>query len=141
MRALCSLSLKTAAAAALLACFFATTVFAQPQTVTFQQVLDYLRLEVKEEKILKVLQDSPAVFTLGADQITQLKSAGASQRLIDAMQKRGANVSSENSSDIGDFILILDCSGSMRGDAEPGCPKLSSSEGRRHVGAKHSRES
>lgn len=45
-------------------------------TVTVDKVIELLELEVKEEKIIALLEGSPTQFTLGEDQIAKLKKAG-----------------------------------------------------------------
>ena len=80
-------------------------------TVTVDKVIELLELEVKEEKIIALLEGSPTQFTLGEDQIAKLKKAGASEKVIAAMQKKGQKAGS--GSDVAEFIVILDASGSM----------------------------
>src|SRR5262249_34360890 len=69
-----------------------------------------------DEKIIKLLEDSPTNFTLGRDQLVRLRQSGASERLIAAMQKG----STSSNSDVGAFVIILDCSGSMKDPIEGG---------------------
>src|SRR5438067_7978188 len=93
-------------------------VAAQPNAtaasaVTYEQVLQMLALAIDEEAILKRLAKSPTLFTLSADQVTALKKAGASEKLLAAMQT--ARPASEAAAElITDVAIILDCSGSMR---------------------------
>ncbi|WP_422931752.1 VWA domain-containing protein [Singulisphaera sp. PoT] len=106
---------KFVAAAFGLAVLVAGSAMADGPALSFEKVVEYLDLEVKESKILKIVNDSPTVFTLGADQVKLLKSKGASDALIEALQKKGKNdAKAVASSDFTDFALILDCSGSMR---------------------------
>jgi Mg-chelatase subunit ChlD len=84
---------------------------ADPVPVTYDEVLKYLKLEVSEDRILKTLENSPTHFTLSEEQRKELRNAGASARLIEAMHKKGAPKIDETISDI---ALILDVSGSMR---------------------------
>jgi Mg-chelatase subunit ChlD len=85
--------------------------------VTFDKVLELLELEVKEAKILSLIEQSPTTFVLGDAQVQKLKQAGASDAVIAAMQKKGKTVAP--GSDISEFVVILDCSGSMK-DRVPG---------------------
>ncbi len=80
-------------------------------TVTFEKVVEYVDLGVDEVKIAKLVQASPTKFVLGSEQVQKLRQAGATETLIASIQKQGLSV--ESSSDIADFIVILDCSGSM----------------------------
>ncbi len=80
--------------------------------VTFDRVLEYVQLEVNETKIVQLVQSSGTQLVLGSEQIDRLKQVGASESLVQALQQsKAANV--EPNSDAMDFILILDCSGSM----------------------------
>jgi len=89
--------------------------FAGDSAITFQKLVEYLDLEVKEDRILKSVNDSATAFTLSDEQVRVLKSKGASDKLIDALKKKSASAGHvAASSDISDFVLILDCSGSMR---------------------------
>ena len=84
--------------------------------VTFDKVMEYLQMEVKEEKIIKAVEGT--TFTLGQDQVAALKKAGASDALITAMMKKGQTIAA--GSDFGSFVIILDCSGSMKDKAQGG---------------------
>lgn len=104
------------------------TVLAQaPQTITFEQLMSYVELEVNEEKLLKMLAASPTKFTLGEEQIAKLKSAGASDSLLVAIG-RPATGRLEQSSDIRDFVIVLDASASMKDQAEGGQSKWDSAK-------------
>jgi Mg-chelatase subunit ChlD len=85
--------------------------------VTFDRVLELLELEVPEAKILSLIELSPTTFVLGDAQVQRLKQAGASDAVVAAMQKKGKTVTP--GSDISEFVVILDCSGSMK-DRVPG---------------------
>lgn len=89
---------------------------AADSALTFEKLVEYLDLEVKPERILKSVNESSTAFTLGADQIKLLKSKGASDALIAAIAKKSAAGGQHHpaASDISDFVLILDCSGSMK---------------------------
>lgn len=51
--------------------------FAADSAMTFQKLVEYLDLEVKEDRILKSVNDSATAFTLSDEQIKVLKSKGA----------------------------------------------------------------
>lgn len=124
-----NVSLSLAIAVCVIQAFSPTPAVSQEaQTITYQQLLDYLRLEVKEEKILKMIAASPTSFSLGADQIAKLKEAGASEKIIAALSKPAAAGIGDQVSDIRDFVVILDCSASMRDEAQPGVSKWESAQ-------------
>jgi Mg-chelatase subunit ChlD len=98
--------------------------FAADSALTFQKLVEYFDLGVKEERILKAVNDSATSFTLSDEQIKTLKSKGASEKVIDALKKKSASAGHvAASSDITDFVLILDCSGSMRDRTSDGKSK------------------
>ena len=79
---------------------------------------------MKEDRILKSVNDSSTAFTLSDEQIKVLKSKGASDKLIEALKKKSAAAGHvAAASDITDFVLILDCSGSMRDRTSDGKTK------------------
>jgi von Willebrand factor type A domain-containing protein len=81
--------------------------------VTYEAVLKMLLKDTEEAEILKALEQSPTAFTLSAEQAAELKKAGASEKLLAAMQKpRGA--AGKVGSDVTALAIILDCSGSMK---------------------------
>ena len=82
-----------------------------PDPVTFADVVRMVKDEFKEEKIVRLVRQSPTKFVLSAAQVAELKAAGASQTLIDALAKPGPAL--PTGSDIGAVVLVLDCSGSM----------------------------
>ena len=95
------------------ACMFLTCSLSYAQSsgaVTYDKVLELLQLEVKEEKLLKLLKDQPTVFTLSDGQIADLKKAGATDSLLSAMKSAPKSVVE---SDIGGYVMILDVSVSM----------------------------
>ncbi len=77
-------------------------------TVTFDKVLEYVELGVDGGKIAQLVAASPAKLTLESEQAQKLRQAGATEALLASIQG-----SVESSSDVADFIVILDCSGSM----------------------------
>ena len=102
-------------------------VVAADSSLTFDEIVKYLDLEVKEERLVKMVNESSTVFTLGADQVKVLKSKGASDRLIDVILKKGqapAQSLGPAASDISDYVLILDCSGSMKDQTVDGSTKF-----------------
>ncbi len=90
--------------------------------VDYEGILRMLKEGVDEKEILQKVEDSPTHFTLSGRQIGELKDAGASSRLIKALQSKSATASI--SSDVGDYALILDCSGSMNDKMPDGGTKM-----------------
>jgi hypothetical protein len=80
--------------------------------ITYGDVLKLLQLEIPEEQILKRLAKSPTVFTLSAEQVAELKGAGATDALIKAM-KAPREAPPEAAELITNFAIVLDCSKSM----------------------------
>lgn len=95
---------------------------ASGKAVTYDDVLKLLELGIDEKEILKRLEKSPTVFTLGTDQVDELKKAGASETLLAALA--GKRAASAQSSDITDLAVILDCSGSMQEQTKDGQTKM-----------------
>jgi len=98
---------------------------AQPSTakpITYQDVLKLLELKIDEQEILKRLEKSPTIFTLDVSQVDELKKAGASEKLLQAMA--GKRTGTASSGDITDFAIILDCSGSMIDKTREGPTKM-----------------
>ncbi|MEX0727099.1 MAG: VWA domain-containing protein [Planctomycetaceae bacterium] len=96
---------------------------ADGKAITFPDIMKLLELEIDETTILKRLEKSPTVFVLDAEQITQLKDAGASDTLIGALQ-RERPISAQAAELITDFAVILDCSGSMKEITKEGETKM-----------------
>ena len=95
---------------------------AAAKAVTYADILNLLQLGIGEADILKRLEKSPTLFTIDAGQVEELKKAGATEALLAAMQgKRGAR---EASSEITDFVIILDCSASMGERTKEGPTKM-----------------
>jgi HEAT repeat protein len=90
--------------------------------VTYEKLLDYLNAEIKEEKLLRMLADSPTLFALSPEQEIELKNAGASDRVIEALKSKPA--ATLNPGDVGSFVVILDCSGSMMEKGSDGVTKF-----------------
>lgn len=90
--------------------------------VTYQDVLKLLQLGIDENEIVRRLEQAPSIFTLGADQVDELKRAGASERLVALLQ--GRRPQATVGSDVADFVLILDCSGSMKDQTREGPTKM-----------------
>ena len=92
------------------------------KTVTYDDVMQFLQLGIAEPDILERLEKSPIIFTLGADQVDALKKAGASEKLLEAMQ--GKSPVNEPTKEITDFAIILDCSSSMAERTKEGPSKM-----------------
>jgi Ca-activated chloride channel family protein len=88
--------------------------------MTFEKVVEYLQLDVDQAKIAKMVQASPTKFVLGSQQVEQLKQAGANESLIQLLQTPAAVTAG---SDVGEFVIILDCSGSMNDRLPDGSSK------------------
>lgn len=92
---------------------------AEPVVATYDKVLEYIKLEVKETKIIELIEASPTAFVLSAEQVDALRTAGASDELLAAIAKKTAAATQVTAgNDVTEFVLILDCSGSMN-DALP----------------------
>ena len=95
-----------------------------PTIVTYDKLLEYLKLDVKEEKILRMVAESPSLFTLSQEQEAELRKAGGSDGLITAIRtKTTTAAASFKPGDIGAFVVILDCSGSMKDKDASGSSK------------------
>lgn len=83
------------------------------QPITYPDLLKLVSLGLDEAVILQRLEKSPTLFTLGADQVAELKKAGATDKLLAALQ--GPRPASPQAAElITDFAIVLDCSGSMK---------------------------
>ncbi len=91
--------------------------------ITYANVLKLLQLEIPEEQILKRLAKSPTVFTLGKEQLADLRAAGASEKLLAALQA-ARDIPPQAAELITNFALVLDCSGSMRDKVKEGETKM-----------------
>ena len=85
---------------------------ANENAVTYEQVLQMLKLGIDEDGIMKRLSKSPTLFTLDARQAETLKNVGATEKLLAAMAGQRSALS--QAGDITDLAIILDCSGSMK---------------------------
>jgi hypothetical protein len=90
--------------------------------ITYQDVVTVLELGIDESAILKKLENSPTQFVLGADQVDELKKRGASEKLLAALA--GERAQPEQTGDITDFAIVLDCSGSMMETMKDGHSKM-----------------
>lgn len=97
------------------------------QAIRYQDVLQLVTLGLDEASILKRLQKSPTVFTLSTEQIAELKKAGATPKLIDALQAPRA-IPAAAAEFITDFAIVLDCSGSMKEMTKEGEPKMTAAK-------------
>jgi len=93
-----------------------------PNTITYEGMLKLVQQGTNEDEILTRLRESPTTFTLDRGQIGELVRAGASPRLIEALKQLRKPVTS--GSDISDFVVILDCSGSMKELTPEGISKM-----------------
>lgn len=91
------------------------------QAVTYEQVIQLLKLRISQEEIMRRLEQSPTRFVLGADQIAELKSLKASDALIAAMRERPP---AKQLKEISDIAIILDCSLSMTEKTDDGKVKM-----------------
>ena len=90
--------------------------------ITYQDVLKLLENKTDEQGIIQRLEKSPTIFTLDARQVDELKKAGASERLLQALAGKRPGATPGN--DITDFAIILDCSGSMIDKTREGPTKM-----------------
>jgi hypothetical protein len=97
------------------------------KVVSYADVVKLLDLGIDEAEIMKRLAKSPTLFTLGADQVAELKKKGASETLLAALQgQRGGGASVSGS--VTDFVIILDCSGSMKARTKDGQMKMAAAK-------------
>lgn len=94
--------------------------------ITYEQVLNLLNVGISEEEILKALERSPTIFTLGESQTAELKKAGASERLLKAMAGERAAVQPQpqQKAPITDIAIVFDCSASMAERTSDGQAKM-----------------
>ncbi len=97
------------------------------RAITFDQLVEYLELSVPEDKIRQRIAASPTRFVLGEDQQERLRAAGASDSLLAFLSAPNASV--EAPGDISDFVVILDCSGSMNDRLTDGGSKWDAARG------------
>ncbi len=64
------------------------TVFAQPETITNNEVLRLTRAGLSENLIIRKIKNSDVKFTLRADDLIDLKKAGVTDRVIEIMMDR-----------------------------------------------------
>ncbi len=95
--------------------------------VEYRQVLQMLSLGLDEEAILRRLAKSPTVFALGQEQIAELKAAGATNKLLTALQTP-RDISPQTAELITNFALVLDCSGSMKEKTTGGETKMEAAQ-------------
>jgi hypothetical protein len=92
--------------------------------ITYEQVLNLLNVGISEDEILKALERSPTIFTLGEVQTAELKKAGASRRLLKALAGERAAVQPQQKAAITDIAIVFDCSASMAERASDGQTKM-----------------
>src|SRR3954466_8611404 len=82
-----SITMKSILIAALLVCMGCTIKAADGGTMMTQQdIIRLLELKIPEQTVLEKVRASGTAFVLGADDVTRLKKAGASDALIAAVQ-------------------------------------------------------
>jgi len=94
-----------------------------PTAITYANVLKLLKLKVPEDEIRRSLAKSPTVFTLSAEQVAELKKAGATETLLKALSTP-RETSAAAAELITNIALVLDCSGSMREATKEGEAKM-----------------
>jgi hypothetical protein len=82
-----------------------------------------VQLGLDEKDILKRLEKSPTLFVLDAGQVEELKRAGASDSLLQAMRQPRPRPAAAGTR-ITDFAVVLDCSGSMSEPTRDGSIKI-----------------
>jgi len=92
--------------------------------ITYDRLLVLLETGVEEEQILKILERSPTIFTLGAAQTAELKKAGASERLLKALAGERAAAQPKQKGTVTDFAIVFDCSASMAERTSDGQTKM-----------------
>ncbi len=99
---------------------------AKGKTVTYEQVIELLKAGVEEPVVLRRLENSPTRFVLDEAQVEGLKRAGATDRVLAAMQGAPAAglARAGGVGDVTDLVLILDCSGSMVDRTKDGRTKM-----------------
>jgi len=102
----------------------ALTKSAKPpaDAIEYADVLRLVELGIDETAILERLARSPTLFVLDSNQETELRDAGASDRLLAAL--KGARPQPPEKVEVTDIALILDCSGSMKEHTTDGKPKM-----------------
>jgi hypothetical protein len=93
-----------------------------PNAVTYKDILELLKLGIDEPTILARLEKSITIFTLDAGQVEELKGAGATEKLLDAMQGRLSKPAAGG--EVTDVAIILDCSASMNERTKDGKTKM-----------------
>jgi Mg-chelatase subunit ChlD len=96
------------------------------KAVALNDVVELLQNGADEGTILSLLQKSPTLFTLGSADEAQLRKAGATDRVIEAM--KGNRPKSGQQAEVTDIAIILDCSGSMMERQKEGLPKITSAK-------------
>jgi Ca-activated chloride channel family protein len=93
--------------------------------ITYDRLLILLETGVEEGQILKILERSPTIFTLSAEETAELKKAGASEQLLKALAgERTATVPPQPKATVTDFAIVFDCSASMNERTADGPTKM-----------------
>lgn len=103
-----------------LALMWSPSIATAQTPLTFDRILDLVELEVKEEKLLSLIATQSTVFTLSAEQVSRLKTAGAPDSVIAALSPKATTMIR---SDTSDYVIILDVSGSMKETSRDGNSK------------------
>ena len=90
--------------------------------IKFENILTLLESGIESDVIIGRIRKSPATYTLSVEQEKQLRDAGATAELIDAM-KQGAK-DGDTPEPISDLALVLDVSASMLEQTSDGRTKI-----------------
>lgn len=90
--------------------------------VSYQDILELLRLGVPEAEVIERLKQSPTTFTLSQEQTDVLKKLGATEKLFDAMGTVRTSVGV--ASELNNLAIVFDCSGSMSERTAEGRTKM-----------------
>jgi hypothetical protein len=95
--------------------------------VTYLDVKNMLAAGVAGSKILKLLDDSPTLFTLDAGQEGELRGLGATDAVLAKLQGEGRKP--DKAAEITHLAVVLDCSGSMKNSTSDGKAKMEVAKG------------
>jgi Mg-chelatase subunit ChlD len=90
--------------------------------ITYSDLRHLVKLGISEAEIIRRLDRSPTLFTLDSTQEAELRKDGASDKLLDYLRARQTQPA--RIGDITDFVIILDCSGSMADRTRDGPSKM-----------------
>jgi len=89
--------------------------------ITYRDVLRLLDLKIGEDAILRRIADSHSTFTLDAKQIEDLKSKGATDRLLSAMRPGSPQAGTVQ---LRDLAIVVDCSKRMAEKTADGVTRM-----------------